>query len=238
MSIQQERFFDTRVFRIAVIAVAAIAVLALAAYWFGTGLRADAPASVAPSPLGSSLTAVRASTSEDYVGRLINASEAAKAASLAALAKSRSDFYAELNASAASREGTVGRLISPSAAARLTALAALAKSRADFHAELNASAATARTASSRLSAAEYAAKSGIPAATISRPAALSNLELRRTGFAAAVASPSAGPSTSMIESSTEGQFQWVKPEGIKPSEAANPAAEQDPWIKPEGIRSK
>jgi hypothetical protein len=41
----------------------------------------------------------------------------------------------------------------------------------------------------------------------------------------------------MVESSTEGQFQWVKPEGIKPSEAADPAAVQNPWIKPEGVRS-
>ena len=78
MNMQGQRFFDTRWFRIMVIAVAAVAVLALAAYWFGTGLRADTSASVAPSPPGSSLTAVRESVSEDYVERLFKASTAAK----------------------------------------------------------------------------------------------------------------------------------------------------------------
>ena len=104
MNVQGQRLFDTRGFRIAAIAVAAAVVLGVAAYFFGTGLQADTSASVAPSPLGSSLTAVRESSSVDYVGRLINASEAAKAASLAALAESRSDFYADLsNSAAASR---------------------------------------------------------------------------------------------------------------------------------------
>ena len=83
------------------IALAAVAVLALAAYFFGTGLLADTSASVAPSPIGSSLTAVRESISKDYVERLSDSSAAARSASLAALAKSRSDFYAELNNSAA-----------------------------------------------------------------------------------------------------------------------------------------
>ena len=141
MSIEYQRFFDTRGFRIAVIAAAAVVVLVGAAYWFGTGLQADTSASVAPSPLGSSIANVREvqSVAPSPLGssltavRGIDSATAAKAASLAALAKSRSDFYAELNASAAG-------------AARATSLAGLAKSRSDFYAELNASAAAARGA--------------------------------------------------------------------------------------------
>jgi hypothetical protein len=89
-----------------------------AAYFFGTGLRADTAksvaaspigsslsnvresSSVAASPLGSSLTAVRESRLDDYYGRFTNSSAAANSASLVALAKSRSDFYADLNNSA------------------------------------------------------------------------------------------------------------------------------------------
>jgi hypothetical protein len=59
MSIEYQRFYDTRGFRIAVIAAAAVVVLVGAAYWFGTGLQADTSASVAPSPLGSSIANVR-----------------------------------------------------------------------------------------------------------------------------------------------------------------------------------
>ena len=135
MNIQQERFLDTRGFRIAVLAwwrwlcwlLPALLVRHRSAGGY-VGVGGALATRIEPDGRP-------ANTSSDYVGRLINASEAAKAASLAALAKSRSDFYAELNASGASREDSVGRLISPSAAARLTALAALAKSRADFHAE-------------------------------------------------------------------------------------------------------
>ena len=143
MSIEYQRFYDTRGFRIAVIAAAAVVVLVGAAYWFGTGLQADTAASVAPSPLGSSIANVREvqlvapsplgssianarqvqsvapsplgssianvreaqSVAPSPLGssltavRGIDSATAAKAASLAALARSRSDFYAELNAS-------------------------------------------------------------------------------------------------------------------------------------------
>ena len=57
--------------------------------------------------------------------------QAGTSASPAALAKSRADFYADLNNSAA--------------AARSASLAALAKSRSDFYADLNNSAAAARS---------------------------------------------------------------------------------------------
>jgi hypothetical protein len=58
---QRQSFFNTRELRTIVIAFLAVAALAGAAYWFGTGLSADTVASVAPSPLGSSLTNVRES---------------------------------------------------------------------------------------------------------------------------------------------------------------------------------
>jgi len=104
---QSQRFFSTREFRIGVIAALAVVVLAFAAYLFGTGLRADTTQSVARSPLGSSLTAVRESRLDDYFGRMRNSPAAARSASLAALADSRSNFYADLNnSSAAVRSGS------------------------------------------------------------------------------------------------------------------------------------
>jgi hypothetical protein len=163
---QKQRFFDTRGFRISVIAVLAVALLAGAAFRFGTGLRADTTRSVAPSPLGSSLTAVRESGSEDYVGRLTNSSAAVRSASLAALEKSRSDFYADLNrASAAARARRLGdrydRMNSSSAAAGASQLgdrydhmnsssdaarsAAPESSRSDFNSVLNISSAADQT---------------------------------------------------------------------------------------------
>jgi hypothetical protein len=63
VSTNVQGFYDMRGFRIGVIAILAVAVLAGAAFWFGTGLRADTSQSVARSPLGSSLTAVRESQS-------------------------------------------------------------------------------------------------------------------------------------------------------------------------------
>jgi hypothetical protein len=145
MSTQEQQFFGTREFRIAVIAVAAVFVLAAAAYLFGTGLRADTSASVAPSPLGSSLTNVRESLSEDYIDRLNNAAAAARAASLAALAKSRSDFYAGLSASAASSasaglsaaEYAATHDIPAASVARPESLETLSERWANFYAELD-----------------------------------------------------------------------------------------------------
>jgi hypothetical protein len=78
---QEQHFFNTQGFRIAMFALAAVALLAVGAFWFGTGLRADTSPSVAPSPLGSSLTAVRSRESLDYVGRLANSSAAGTSAS-------------------------------------------------------------------------------------------------------------------------------------------------------------
>jgi hypothetical protein len=106
--------YDTRGLRIGVIAVLAVAVLAGAAFWFGTGLRADTSQSVARSPLGSSLTAVRASRVDDYYGRLLSSSAAVAAA---ALAKSRlDDYYGRLNnsAAAAASSGQAARASNPS----------------------------------------------------------------------------------------------------------------------------
>jgi hypothetical protein len=154
----QERMNDTRTFRIAVIAVAAVAVLAIAAYLFGTNLRADTSASVAPSPLGSSLTVVReapaaapsalGASSLDARGARTNLS-AARAASLAALEKSRADFHADQSNSARAA-------VAP---AHFTGLRSLTPAEA---AEMGLG--NARSAS----AAEYASRFGVPAASVIR----------------------------------------------------------------------
>ena len=256
MSMQGQSLFGTRDFRIAVIAVASVAVLAVAAYFFGTGLQADTAASIAPSPLGSSLTAVRESSSEDYVGRLINASEAARAASLAALAKSRADFYADLNnsaaasraASAASRfADRYDRMDSSSAAAREAALASLAKSRADFYADLNNSPAVARAAWLKLiestGSADYAARAGglwfdIPAAGTRSGSQSSNAEsssaaIRGASMAelAAVWAPFyAGLDKAMTDAGAR------PAQGTSSSMAESSAEDQFQWVKPEGIK--
>jgi predicted negative regulator of RcsB-dependent stress response len=227
MNAQGQEFFGTRGFRIGVIAALAVVVLAGAAYFFGTGLRADTSASVAPSPIGSSLTAVRESISKDYVERLSDSSAAARSASLAALAKSRSDFYAELNNSAAA--ATSGS----SAASRF----------ADRYDRMSTSSAAAASASAGLSNLEYARKFGIPAASV--PSVSADLEQRSAPFYAGLDKglrdqgirPSARSSSGMASSSAAVQSQWIKPEGIKPSVAPDSAEWQSPWIKPEGIRA-
>jgi hypothetical protein len=159
----QERMIDKRTFRIAVIAVAAAVLLAAAAYLFGTGLRADTSASVAPSPLGSSLTDVRqarvpapvalSASSLDARGARTIVS-AAKAASLAALAKSRSDFYGDLNAAAA--------------ASRWASVAARDQSLARFYMAVNATNAAAdasRSASLVANPAEFSSNQSVWALT-------------------------------------------------------------------------
>jgi hypothetical protein len=97
---QRQQFTSTEAVWILVIALLTAVALFGGAFFFGTSLSADTVESVAPSPLGSSLTNVRESVPADYVERLFNASAAAKEASLAALARSRSDFYADQSNSA------------------------------------------------------------------------------------------------------------------------------------------
>jgi hypothetical protein len=58
---QRQQFTNTQRFRSIVIVLLAVVALAGAAFFFGTGLRADTSASLAPSPLGSSLTVDRGS---------------------------------------------------------------------------------------------------------------------------------------------------------------------------------
>ena len=142
MNTEGQLFFGTREFRISMIAIAAVALLALAAFLFGTGLRADTSASVAPSPLGSSLTAVRERTSEDFVERLRNSAEAAKWASVAARDRELADFYLAVNATNAK-----------AAASRFE----------DRYDRMNSSPAA---TSVGLSAADYAAMHSIPAASV------------------------------------------------------------------------
>ena len=59
MNTQGQQFFDSRTLQIAILAALAAALMVGAAFFFGTGLYADTQQSVAPSPIGSSLTAVR-----------------------------------------------------------------------------------------------------------------------------------------------------------------------------------
>ena len=61
MNTQGQQFFDSRTLQIAILAALAAALMVGAAFFFGTGLYADTQQSVAPSPIGSSLTAVRGS---------------------------------------------------------------------------------------------------------------------------------------------------------------------------------
>jgi hypothetical protein len=141
----QEQMIDKRTFRIAAIAVAAVAVLVLAAYLFGTSLRADTSASVAPSPLGSSLTnssqsvAVApsftgASSLDSRGARTILSAE--RAAAVAAADKDFAIFYNGVNATnAAAAE-----------AARWAAMAAADTDLAIFYGGVNATNAAAAEA--------------------------------------------------------------------------------------------
>jgi hypothetical protein len=110
----QQRMVESKTFRIAVIAVAAAVLLAAAAYLFGTGLRADTSASVAPSPLGSSLTNSRQSVAVAPASLGASSLEIPSPASVAALAavgESRSeDFYGRSSASSSAIGSADGRL--------------------------------------------------------------------------------------------------------------------------------
>jgi hypothetical protein len=90
MNTQGQNLWSTRWFQAALLAALAVALLVGAAYWFGTALQADTSASVSPSPLGSSLTAIRESRLDDYYGRF---SAAAAAVRLTVLAGNRLDDY-------------------------------------------------------------------------------------------------------------------------------------------------
>jgi hypothetical protein len=226
MNTQVQRLFDTRGFRIGVIAALAVAVLALAAYWFGTGLMADSSASVAPSPLGSSLTNVRESRSEDYVGRLINSSAAAR---------SSSADYASFG---------------------LPVFSAVARSSSADYASfgLLVFSAAARSSSTGLSTADYAAKFSIPAAAVSRGESLAILRERWAPFYASLdnalraagARPSALSSIGgMVESSAADQYQFawmgfIAPESVeaKPSAADSYQYEWMGFIAPESVEVK
>jgi hypothetical protein len=222
----QERMIDRRMFRTAAIAAAAVAVLVLAAYLFGNSLRADTPASLAPASVESSVAAVRkvgavapsilaANYTDSRGARTITS--AARAAALAVLARSRSDFYADQNAAAeAARWAAVAAndkshtvfynaVIAANAAAdaaRSDSRAFLAKSRADFYADLNNSA-----------------------------AATDAYNQEWMGF---TSPESVQPRLSNSPSLAIGQSASIKPEGIRPASQAG--ADQLPWIKPEGVK--
>jgi hypothetical protein len=111
MLTQRQQFTNTQAVWILAIALLAAVALFGGAFFFGTALSADTVESVAPSPLGSSLTAVRETIPDDYVERVrksaapasrfedrydrMNSSSAAeRSASLASAGHSPSaDFY-------------------------------------------------------------------------------------------------------------------------------------------------
>jgi hypothetical protein len=223
----QERMDDKRTFRIAVIAVAAAVLLAAAAYLFGTGLRADTPASVAPAPVGANLgsaeearavaPAALSVSSLDARGARTTLS-AVRAASLAALEKSRSDFHADQNAAAA--------------AARWAAVAAADKDFAIFYRDVNATNA----------AVEVARLASLRAISTRRPSFLADANTsgapaaadpyQRMGFA----SPeSVGARLPSVTGAGASGSPSIKPEGIKTDGVLFAAPAQYQWIKPEGI---
>jgi hypothetical protein len=162
---QRHQFTNTQGFRSIVIALLAVVALAGAAFFFGTGLRADTAQSVAPSPLGSSLTNVRGSQSVDYVGRLINSSAAARSVAASPLGSSLTNV-----------RGSQSVARSPLG----SSLTAVRQSRfEDRYDRMNTSSAAVTSASAGLSNLEYARKFDIPAAAVTRPRGLSNLEAAR-----------------------------------------------------------
>jgi hypothetical protein len=187
MNAQNQHFVNTQGFRISVIAFLAVVALAGAAFWFGTGLRADTAPSVAPSPLGSSLTAVRESRSEDYVGRLMNSSAAAGASRLG-------DRYDRMNSSSAAAGASqlgdrYDLMNAATAASRWASVAAHDVSWARFYIAVNATnAAMTDSSSADLNAAgqyQWIKPEGLTSSAAANSAAV--------------------------------RFQSIKPEGIRPS---------------------
>jgi hypothetical protein len=126
---------------------------------------------------------------------------------------------AETNRSAAGTASTLAQsradfyadLNDSAAASRSAALAALAKSRADFYGNLNDSAAAARTG------------------------ALAALAKSRADFYADLNNSTTVVASPPDSLSAAGQFQWIKPEGLKAATTVDSTSGQYPWIKPEGV---
>jgi hypothetical protein len=141
MSIEYQRFFDSRGFRFAVIAFAAVVVLAVAAFLFGTGLQADTSTSVAPSPLGSSIANVREvqSVAPSPLGSSIANVREVQSVAPSPLGSSIANVR-EVQSVARSPLGsslTGVRGIDSAAASRAASLAALAERWAPFYAGLD-----------------------------------------------------------------------------------------------------
>jgi len=123
----QRGMIDKETSRIAVFAVAAAAVLVLAAYAFGARMPAVTSTSVAPSALGSSVTAAReARAVAPSAANATNAAAAAKWASVAARDRQLANFYIAVNATNAK-----------AAAAKWASVAARDESWARFYIALN-----------------------------------------------------------------------------------------------------
>jgi hypothetical protein len=208
MNTQGQQFFSTRVFQIALLAALALALMVGAAYFFGTRLSAETEQSVAPSPLGSSLSNVRGSQSvapSPLGSSLTNFRESPSVA--------RSPLGSSLQAPRERlSEDYVGRLIRSSAAAtsavraasrfadrydRMSSSSAAATSAvraasrfADRYDRMSSSSATARSASAET----YGRLSWLSTRASSASAGLSNIEYaRKFGRPAAAPARSTSP---------------------------------------------
>jgi hypothetical protein len=197
----QERMIDSRTFRIAAIAVAAVAVLVLAAYLFGTGLRADTSALGANSAdVRAAALAAQAQRRADFYADVNNSAKATtRAAALAALEKSRADFHAEQNAAAE--------------AARWASVATADKNFAIFYNGVNVTNAAVEAARPASSAADPYQNEWMG---FTSPESV-GARLPSVAGARASGSPSIKPEgvkTGGVLFAAPGQYQWIKPEGI------------------------
>jgi hypothetical protein len=240
----QERMIDSRTFRIAAIAVAAVAMLVLAAYLFGTRLRADTSALGANSAdVRAAALAAQAQRRADFYADVNNSAKATtRAAALAALEKSRADFHAEQNAAAeAARWASVAAADQDFAvfyhgvnatntaveAARLASLRAISTRRPSFLADPNTSGAPA--------AADPSQRMGFasPESVRAGSSAADPYQDEWMGF---TAPESVGARLPSVAGAGASGSPWIKPEGVKTGGVLFAAAPgQYQWIKPEGI---
>jgi hypothetical protein len=184
MNTQGQQFFSTRVFQIAALAALALALMVGAAYFFGTRLSADTEQSVAPSPLGSSLSNVRGSQSvaPSPLGSSLTNFRESSSVGRSPLGSSLTAVRERLS------EDYIGRLINSSAAA--TSAARAASRFADRYDRMSSSSATARSASAET----YGRLSWLSTRASSASAGLSNIEYaRKFGRPAAAPARSTSP---------------------------------------------
>jgi hypothetical protein len=201
MFTQRQQFTDTHGVWILVIAFLAAVVLFGGAFFFGTVLSADTVESVAPSPLGSSLTNVRESVPADYVERLSNASAVASSASAGLSTADYASFGLPAFAAARSASPAASRfadrydrMSSSSVAATSASQKALDERWAAFYAGLDKA----------MTAAKARPSQGSSSSIVESSAADQSPWIKPEGV-----KPSAAAGSAADES------PWIKPEGIR-----------------------